>query len=150
LARGLNAKDIHKEIFPVSGGKCLLRKAVHSLVANVSLITNRLKWRCGSGWDNTQKDFYDTSFDALIKRCDKHINVAGGYVEKYVFIFPGSNITCFTLYSHLWPIYWLYLVKNATFRKLDLFPSSGEDVGSTYFVGSVRKNQPQSPKLRVL
>jgi hypothetical protein len=27
LARGLNAKDIHKEIFPVYGGKSLLRKA---------------------------------------------------------------------------------------------------------------------------
>jgi hypothetical protein len=26
-AKGLNAKDIHKEIFPVYGGKCLSRKA---------------------------------------------------------------------------------------------------------------------------
>jgi hypothetical protein len=24
--------------------------------------------------------------------------------------FPVSNITCFTLYINLWPIYWLYLV----------------------------------------
>jgi hypothetical protein len=23
--------------------------------------------------------------------------------------FPGSNITCFTIYIHLWPIYWLSL-----------------------------------------
>jgi hypothetical protein len=29
-ARGLSAKDIHKEIFPVYGGKCLMRKAVHN------------------------------------------------------------------------------------------------------------------------
>jgi hypothetical protein len=28
--KGLNAKDIHKEMFPVYGGKCLSRKAVHS------------------------------------------------------------------------------------------------------------------------
>jgi hypothetical protein len=28
-AKGLNAKDIHKEMFPVYGGKCLSRKAVH-------------------------------------------------------------------------------------------------------------------------
>jgi hypothetical protein len=28
-AKGLNAKDIHKEIFLVYGGKCLSRKAVH-------------------------------------------------------------------------------------------------------------------------
>jgi hypothetical protein len=28
------------------------------------------------------KDFYATGFDALVKRCDKCINVGGGYVEK--------------------------------------------------------------------
>jgi hypothetical protein len=26
--------------------------------------------------------------------------------------FPGSNITCFTFYIHLWPIYWLSHVCN--------------------------------------
>jgi hypothetical protein len=31
-AKGLNAKDIHKDIFPVYGGKCLSLKAVHKLV----------------------------------------------------------------------------------------------------------------------
>jgi hypothetical protein len=30
--KGLNSKDIHKEIFPVYGGKCLSRKAVHDWV----------------------------------------------------------------------------------------------------------------------
>jgi hypothetical protein len=45
----LNAKDIHKEMFPVYGGKCLSRKAVHSWVANVSRMTKKLKRRCGSG-----------------------------------------------------------------------------------------------------
>jgi hypothetical protein len=29
-AKGLNAKDIYKEMFPVYGGKCLSRKAVHN------------------------------------------------------------------------------------------------------------------------
>jgi hypothetical protein len=48
-AKGLNAKDIHKEMFPVYGGKCSPRKAVHICVANVSLMTKRLKRRCGSG-----------------------------------------------------------------------------------------------------
>jgi hypothetical protein len=47
-AKGLNAKDIHKEMFPVYDGKYLSLKAVHSLVANVSLM-KRLKRRCGSG-----------------------------------------------------------------------------------------------------
>jgi hypothetical protein len=30
--RGLNAKDIHEEIFSVYDGKCLSRKAVHNWV----------------------------------------------------------------------------------------------------------------------
>jgi hypothetical protein len=32
------------------------------------------------------------------------------------------------------------ILKHNTFRKLDLFPSSGEGVGDTYSVGSVRKS----------
>jgi hypothetical protein len=31
-AKGRNPKDIHKEIFPVYGGKCLSLKAVHNWV----------------------------------------------------------------------------------------------------------------------
>jgi hypothetical protein len=42
-AEGRNAEDIHKEIFPAYGGKCLSRKAVHNWVANVSLMTKRSK-----------------------------------------------------------------------------------------------------------
>jgi hypothetical protein len=33
-AKGLIAKDIHKEMFPLYGGKCLARKAVHKWVEN--------------------------------------------------------------------------------------------------------------------
>jgi hypothetical protein len=36
-------------------------------------------------------------------------------------------------------------INNATVRKLDLFPSSGEEVGDTYSVGFVRKSQAQNP-----
>jgi hypothetical protein len=28
------------------------------------------------------EDFYAAGFDALVKRCDKRINVSGGYAEK--------------------------------------------------------------------
>jgi hypothetical protein len=31
-AKELNAKDINKKIFPLYGGKCLSRKAVHNLI----------------------------------------------------------------------------------------------------------------------
>jgi hypothetical protein len=48
LAKGLDAKDIHKEMFHVCGGKYLSRKAVHSWLAKVLLMTKRLKRRCGS------------------------------------------------------------------------------------------------------
>jgi hypothetical protein len=48
-AKGLSAREIHKEMFPVYGRKCLSHKAVHNRVANVSLMTKRLKRRCGSG-----------------------------------------------------------------------------------------------------
>jgi hypothetical protein len=48
-AKGLNVKDIDREIFSVYSGKCMSRKAVHSWIANVSLMTKRLKRRCGSG-----------------------------------------------------------------------------------------------------
>jgi hypothetical protein len=37
-AKGLNAKDIHKEMFPVYGGKCLSRKAVHNWVEKFPLL----------------------------------------------------------------------------------------------------------------
>jgi hypothetical protein len=50
------------------------------------------------------KDFYAAGFGSLVKRWDKFINVGGGYVEKQ-FFFPGSNITCFTLYTQLSPFY---------------------------------------------
>jgi hypothetical protein len=48
-AKGLNGNDLHKEMFPVYGGKCLSSKAVHNCVANVSLMAKSLKRRCGSG-----------------------------------------------------------------------------------------------------
>jgi hypothetical protein len=34
--KGLNAKDIHKEMFPIYDGKCLSRKAVHNWVEKSS------------------------------------------------------------------------------------------------------------------
>jgi hypothetical protein len=36
VIKGFHTKDIHKEIFPVYGGKCLSRKAVHNWVEKFS------------------------------------------------------------------------------------------------------------------
>jgi hypothetical protein len=41
LAKGLSAKDFHKEMFPVYGGTCLTRKTFHNWVADVWLMTKR-------------------------------------------------------------------------------------------------------------
>jgi hypothetical protein len=38
-AKGFNARDIHKEIFPVYSGKCLSCKKVHNWATNVSVMT---------------------------------------------------------------------------------------------------------------
>jgi hypothetical protein len=36
--KGLDAKDIYKEMFPVYGGKCLPYKAVHNWVGHLVLL----------------------------------------------------------------------------------------------------------------
>jgi hypothetical protein len=81
----LNAKNIHKEIIPVYGCKCLPHKAVHNWVErrgrgfadDEEVETEVRKWL-----RQRSKYFYTTGSDALIKRWDKCINVGGGYVEK--------------------------------------------------------------------
>jgi hypothetical protein len=74
-------QGIHKEMFPVYGGKCLSLKTVHSWAANVSLMTKRLQ-RGAEVAETTVKDCYAAGFNALLKRWNKCINVGGGYVEK--------------------------------------------------------------------
>jgi hypothetical protein len=53
------------EIFPVNGGQCLSRKAVHSWVAR--------------SLRQQSKYFYAVCFDAQVNRWEKGINVGGGY-----------------------------------------------------------------------
>jgi hypothetical protein len=52
-AKLLKAKDIRKEMLPVYVETFLWRKAVHSWVANVSLMTKSSERRCGSDRDNS-------------------------------------------------------------------------------------------------
>jgi hypothetical protein len=80
-----NAKNIHEEIFFVYGGKCLPREAVQNRVEkrgirfadDEEVKTEERKWL-----RQQSKNFSAPGFDALVKRCDKCINVGGGYVEK--------------------------------------------------------------------
>jgi hypothetical protein len=79
--KGLNAKDIHHEIFPVCGGKCVSSKAVQpwwQIFADDEAFETELRQ-----WLRQQpKDFYAAGFNAHLKRRDSFINVGGGYVEK--------------------------------------------------------------------
>jgi hypothetical protein len=84
-AKGVNAKDIHKEMFPVHDGKFLACKAVHIWVGKrgkrfadgEEVEPEVRKWL-----KQQSKDFYAEGYDALVKRWDECISVDGGYVEK--------------------------------------------------------------------
>jgi hypothetical protein len=84
-AKGHIVKDIHKEMFPVYGGKCLSLKTVHNWAEKFSPGRSKVaddeteiqKWR-----RQQSKDFYAAGFDALIKRWDQCTSVGGEYVEK--------------------------------------------------------------------
>jgi hypothetical protein len=95
-AKGLNTEDVHNEMFPVYGGKCLSFKVVHNCVTNVSLMKKSLKRKLGQS-----KDF--AGFDALIKRWDKCISVGGvyTYAEKCFYQVLISHALCFTSISDL-------------------------------------------------
>jgi stage V sporulation protein SpoVS len=85
---------IHKELFPVYGGKCLSRKTVRNwtekfsknvrksqmVPAQVALLRLRQK-----------QDFCAVGFDALVKQWNKCINVGRGYVEKCKFSQVGIS-----------------------------------------------------------
>jgi hypothetical protein len=81
----LNAKDIDKEKFPVYGGKCLSRKAVHNWVEKFSQGRSKVAddARSDAGVTGTTvKNFHVGVFGASLKRWGKCISVGGGYIEK--------------------------------------------------------------------
>jgi hypothetical protein len=84
-AKGLNASCIYKEMFPVYGGKCLSRKAVHNGPRNSLKDARKSQMKLDQvrKWLRQQsRNFCAAGFDALVKRWDKCIKVGAGYVEK--------------------------------------------------------------------
>jgi hypothetical protein len=84
-AKGLNAKDIHEEMFPVYCGKCLSRKAVQNWVQKISQGRSKVaddETEMRNWLRQLSKDFYAAGFEARVKRWDKCVSVGGGYVEK--------------------------------------------------------------------
>jgi hypothetical protein len=85
VGKGLNAKDIHKEIFIVYGEKCLSRKEIDNWAEKFCQGRSKVADDARPGpevAETTVKNFYAAGFAALVVRCDKCINVGGGYVEK--------------------------------------------------------------------
>jgi hypothetical protein len=76
-AKVLNAKDVHKEIFPVYGEKCLLRKAIHKWVRKRFADDEEVETEVRT-WLIQES----VGFDTLAKQWDKCISVGEGYVEK--------------------------------------------------------------------
>jgi hypothetical protein len=84
-AKGLNAKDIHKETFPVYGGRCLAPTDFHLLGPlknhrdGKHFADDKEAGREVRKWVRQQsEDFYAAGFDALITQGDECINVGGG------------------------------------------------------------------------
>jgi hypothetical protein len=99
-AKALNAKNIHKERFPVYGGKCLSRKWGSQMGGKRFADDEEVETEVRKWLRQQSKDLYATGFDALVKLRDTCINIGGRYVEKSTFL-PGSNITYFTFYINL-------------------------------------------------
>jgi hypothetical protein len=75
-AKGLTAKDIRKEMFPVYSGKCLSRKAVHNRVekrGNRFADDKDVQTEEGKWLRQESKNFCAAGFDALVKQWDKCI-----------------------------------------------------------------------------
>jgi hypothetical protein len=80
VGKRLNAKDIHKEIFPVYGGSVCSIKRFNiggKYFTDEEVETETRKWL-----RQQSKYFYAAGFDLLVKQWDKCISVGGGYVEK--------------------------------------------------------------------
>jgi hypothetical protein len=91
-AKGLNAKDIHKEMFPVYAGKCSPRIAVHKLVANLSLIAEVEMdvWK----WLRQQsKGFCAASFDTSLLKAMGQVYQCWWRICQEIYVFPWLNIT---------------------------------------------------------
>jgi hypothetical protein len=68
-AEGLGAKDIHKEMFPIYGGKCLSSKVVHSWVEKHGklFVDEEVETEVQKSLRQQSKYFSAVGFDALVK-----------------------------------------------------------------------------------
>jgi hypothetical protein len=112
----LNIKNIHKEMFPVFGGKCLWRKAVHNSVEKLSQGHSKVADDARPG-----AKVNETTLKRLLCCGFRRTGKAIGQVYQCwwricrginAFFFQVRILTCFKFYIYLWPIYWLSLRKQ--------------------------------------
>jgi hypothetical protein len=73
--------------------------------------TFRCSRRCAIGWGNSRLLCCGS------RRTGKamgQVYQCGWRIYREINVFPGSNITCFTFYIHVWPIYWPFLMHAYT------------------------------------
>jgi hypothetical protein len=82
-----NTKDIHKEMFPVYGGKCLSRKVVHNWDEKFCQVRSKVADDARPGAEVTEisQDVYAADFDAIVKRLEKKMNVLSKFYALYIF-----------------------------------------------------------------
>jgi hypothetical protein len=112
--------DINKGMFPVYGGKCLSREAVHNWVEKFSSRTSESRrwWNGGTDMaEATVKIFLCCGVRHTGRARDKCINVGGGYGEKLIF-FSRSNIMFHVLYPFVTYILTLPYIRLETFMEI--------------------------------
>jgi hypothetical protein len=112
-----NVKDSHKEMFPVYGGKCLSCKMVHNWFEKFP--QGRLKV-ADDAWQGVE--MAETTIKRLLCCRFRHtVKVMGQVYQCWwrmcqeINVFSRFEYQMFSFYSHLWPIYWLWLVLLAGF-----------------------------------
>jgi hypothetical protein len=90
-----------KKCFPFTvGSVCHVKQFTTGLRNEIVSLMTEVEMEVQKWLKQQSKVFCAAGFDTRVKQWDKCTNVGGGYVEK-LNVFPGSNITCFTLYIHL-------------------------------------------------
>jgi hypothetical protein len=80
--KGPSAKGIHKEMFPVCGGKCFCRVKRFSLGGKRFPDDEGVETEVRNWLRQQSEDFYAAGFNALVNYWDGCMNVGRGYVEK--------------------------------------------------------------------
>jgi hypothetical protein len=104
-AKGLNAKDIHNEMFPVYGGKCLSHKAVHSWVKKFSKECSKVADDAQPGTEEVETTVKRLPFCGF--QCTG--KVMGQVYQCWWRICQETNVLSMfeyhMFYNNLWPIY---------------------------------------------